>query len=97
MSQIEVGSVIPPHIKSMVDRILEPMSVNPRFGDYRDYLRGWLETRAEKEYEELIKRDSIPSDPLVVRLLCELAVARALVQWHEVRDEPPPKPSLSNL
>lgn len=65
--------------------------------DYLEYAAGWITGAAEREYRTLIAQGSFPDDARVVGLLCELAVMRGLVRWHEIKDRPPPMPSISNL
>ncbi len=95
---INEGTVIPALLAEMSKKIVNPTQTdNGRNKEYLSYVAGWIQGAAEGEYKALLQRDGIPQDPRVVNLLCELAVMRALVRWHEVRDRPPPMPSIDAL
>lgn len=95
---IHEGTIIPALLGEMAKKITNPsQATNGRHAEHVAYVSGWIRGRSEEEYKDLVRRDGLPSDPRVVKLLCELAVTRALVRWHEVRDRPPPMPSIDLL
>ncbi|MDB5195111.1 MAG: hypothetical protein JWO84_295 [Parcubacteria group bacterium] len=98
MSETNAKALIPPQLEEMVDAIMNGLVVpGDRHATLMAYTGGWLRGRAREEYKELCERDGIPEDGRVVKLLCELALMRALVKWHEVRDRPPPMPTIDSL
>ena len=90
--------VIPALLEEMARKISDSsLAEDEQHKKYLEYVAGWIQGAAENEYKELLTRDGIPEDPRIVKLLCELAVMRAVVRWHEIRDRPPPMPSIANL
>jgi len=90
--------LIPTTLQTMLEKILEPFreATNER---YAAYAGGWITAKAEKHYRYLTLREheNGNTDQQVARLLCELAIAHALLEWHEEKDKPPPVPHLKNL
>lgn len=94
----EVDVVIPLQLKESVDKLMDGLIVpGDKYAERMAYIGGWILGGAKKHYRDLVQRDGLPEDPKVIRLLCEIAVLRALVEWHEVRDRPPPMPTIANL
>lgn len=92
------GTIVPRLLGQMARTVVNPTQTNNRqHQQYLEYVAGWIEGRSEEEYKDLVRRDGLPSDTGVVKLLCELAIMRALVRWHEVRDRPPPMPTIDAL
>lgn len=90
--------LLPGLLEEMAKKISDSsLTEDEHHKDYLDYVAGWIVGAAGSEYESLLARDGIPEDPRAVKLLCELAVMRALVRWHEIKDVPLPMPSISNL
>jgi hypothetical protein len=90
--------IIPAQLGEMIKRLSGGSPAeDERYQEYLDYVAGWVAGRAHKEYAKLVARDGLPQDPRVIALLCELAVMRALVSWHEIRDRQPPMPRICNL
>ena len=91
-------TIIPSLLGEMAGQVANAKGAsNQKHADYLAYVAGWIRSVAEKEYKQLLARDGLPTDARVVKLLCELAVMRALVRWHEVRDKPPPMPSIDAI
>jgi hypothetical protein len=93
MATDEQDVLIPRQLKEMVNAMMNKLpdaEDDPRL----IYIGAWIGKGAEREYQDLVKRENLPSDPMVISLLCELAVARSLIAWHEVKDKPPPMPSI---
>jgi hypothetical protein len=90
--------LIPATLGEMLEKVLKPLEKASNEG-WADYVRGWIRGRAEEEYKTLAVRERHRGSPVgqVTKLLCELAVARAIIRWHEVKDEPPPKPEIRSL
>lgn len=97
MSEGGIEVIYPPLLREMIDRIMKNPLEAGHHKSLTEYNGGWLLGAAEREYCSLLSREEVPPDPRVVRLLCEIAVLRALIGWHEVRDRPPPMPSIKDL
>lgn len=99
MEESEVEVLIPPHLEEMVDKMFAAIPTPKNGGNERKlaYERGWIGEASRRYYRDLVRREGIPSDPLVVKLLCELALMRGLVEMHEVKSEPTPIPSIKDL
>ena len=90
--------VAPNQLEVMAKKVANSDLANdPQQKEELDYIAGWVSGAAENEYRKLLKRDGLPRDPRVIKLLCELAVMRALIRWHEIRDRPPPMPSIDSI
>ncbi len=95
---INDDTIIPALLAEMASKVADVSQTdNKRHQEYLSYVSGWVQGKAKDEYKELLKRDGLPEDPRIVKLLCELAIMRALVRWHEVRDRPPPMPTIDAL
>ncbi len=92
-----VATLHPPLIKELTYKLFAASTIHDGYGDYLEYTRNWIYGAADRHYEALIKRDGIPRDQTVLKLLCELAVVRALAEWYEVREQTPPMPSIKQL
>ena len=93
----EAEVLVPPQLEEMVAKLFLPLDVPEQHERRIAYDHGWIKGCASTEYAKLVQRDGIPSNPHVVKLLCELAIMRALVRWHEIRSQPPPMPSIRSL
>lgn len=86
--------IIPQMLARMVNELIPQNIENPRHAENLRYINGWIQGAAERNYRELIKRDGNPDDPRAIKLFCEIAMLRGLVEWHEIKDQPPPIPSI---
>lgn len=89
--------LIPNTLKEYVEKSLSP--IRSRDQKWVDYAGGWIYGVAEDEYRYLARRESEKENvgSQTARLLCELAVAYALLKWHEEKDKPPPMPDLRRI
>jgi hypothetical protein len=92
-----IAVVIPPQIEEMIERMMSALDIPEQHEALMAYTSGWILGSAKKEYRLLVQRDGVPDDPRVIKLLCELALMRGLVKWHEIKDRPPPMPSIKNI
>lgn len=90
--------LIPTTLYEYLEKVLLPLK-KARNQAWGDYVSGWIRSSAEAEYRQLAIREQYKgnTDQQVARLLCELAIALAINNWHRMKDEPPPVPEMKNI
>jgi hypothetical protein len=96
MAESKTEVIVPPMLEDMCKRVsgADRADVSERERENLRYIGGWIFGAAQKEYGSLLEREGLPGNPAVIKLLCEIAALRGLVRWHEIRDRPPPMPSI---
>ena len=95
----KIDYIVPDLLRVMADNLVKEQirAANGRDEERLQYIASWIYHTAVDIYRDILKRDGVNSDPFVIKLLCENAILRGLVKWHEIKDAPPSVPSLKHI